>query len=306
LLQNKYEKQIEGVFMTDFSDRGLPVVVCVDGFDETIAAVKWAAAYAAKLQVLLRLVHTVPARDWFGSAVLSDDGALESHLREQGRVCLERAADAAREVSPGLSVETTIEGVSISAYVSDVQAQLVVLGTRKSGYARDLVLGSNTIRMVDQAKCPVLVWREEAESTDAARPIVVGIDGSSQSDRAFAIASGIAHAFEKPLVAANFWGIAADIGIGMGAGYIDWEKVRSDEKRWLTSHVEDLQLANPDVELSILSKESSPSRGMRALSSKASIVAVGCRGRGALRGAVLGSVSQNLIHHADCSVLIVR
>jgi nucleotide-binding universal stress UspA family protein len=36
------------------------------------------------------------------------------------------------------------------------------------------------------------------------------------------------------------------------------------------------------------------------------LVVVGSRGRGALTDSLLGSVSQNLIHHAECPLLVVR
>jgi len=35
-------------------------------------------------------------------------------------------------------------------------------------------------------------------------------------------------------------------------------------------------------------------------------VVVGSHGRGRIAESILGSVSQNLIHHAECPVLVVR
>lgn len=292
--------------MSDSTDRVLPVLVCIDDSEEMIDVAQWAAEYAAQVDAPLRLVHTVPDGDWYGSAAFVDGGALEDDLRKLGHEYLERAAAAARTVVPDLYVETVSADGTIAEFVSTTQAELVVLGSRKSSYARDIVLGSNTIRIVNRAQSPVLIWRNGTDPVSERRPIVVGVDGSNQSDRAFVLALDMAHTLGIPVIAAHYWGRAADVGIGLGAGYVDWDKVRAEVKRWLRAHVAVLHEKYPDVKLSIVSAESTPARGLNTLSSNAAIVAVGSRGRGAIRGAALGSVSQNLIHHADCSVLVAR
>ncbi|MDJ0396480.1 universal stress protein [Rhodococcus sp. G-MC3] len=292
--------------MNSSAERTQPVLVCVDGSDETIAATRWAASYAARVHAPLRIVHTVPSGDWYGSAAFVDGGELEEGLRSDGRGHLARASKAALSASPGLSIETVLADGSLADFVATVQAELIVLGTARTNYAHEIALGSNTIRVVNHTQSPVLVWRPGVESVDTGRPIVVGVDGSEASTRAFAVALEMAHTLDAPIVAANYWGLAIAGGMGSGAGYIDWSKVRADEQSWLDTQVEVMGDKYPDVTVTTESLESSAARGLRALSSTARIVAVGSRGRGVLRGAALGSVSQSLVHHAECSVLIVR
>ncbi|MDV8025109.1 universal stress protein [Rhodococcus sp. IEGM 1330] len=135
---------------------------------------------------------------------------------------------------------------------------------------------------------------------------MVGVDGSEQSDRALGAALEIAHTLGMPRVAVNYWGFAAQAGLGTGFEDVDWVSVRAHEKHWLETHVETIREKYPDVALSTVSAQSSPTRGLRAMSASASMLVVGRRGRGAFLGAILGSVGQNLVHHPDCSVLIVR
>jgi nucleotide-binding universal stress UspA family protein len=50
----------------------------------------------------------------------------------------------------------------------------------------------------------------------------------------------------------------------------------------------------------------SPAKGLADLSGEAQLVVVGSHGRGGLADSILGTVSQNLVHHAECPVLVVR
>jgi nucleotide-binding universal stress UspA family protein len=292
--------------MNDSTEHTLPVLVCVDGSEGALAATTWAATYAARVHAPLRLVHAVPDGDWYGSAQFVDGGALEDDLRRAGHGFLTQAADAAQAAAPDLDVESVSADGTIADFVASTRAALVVLGSAKPNPLRDMVLGSNTIRIVNRAQSPVLVWRGDSDRQRMDRPIVVGIDGSYESDRALLGAMEMAQVFGAPVVAANFWGVAAEVGIGLGAGYVDWEKIRSDEKKWLEARVSIVRDKFPDVKVSVVSTDSTPARGLRTLSSSASLVVVGSKGRGAVHGAFLGSVSQNLVHHADCAVLVVR
>lgn len=292
--------------MNDITEPTVPILVCVDGSDEALAATRWAAGYAARIHAPLRLVHTVPDGDWYGSAAFVDGGALEDDLRRIGENHLALATDAAHAVEPDQLVETVIADGTLSDFIATAWASLIVLGSRRRSAARDVLLGSNTIGVLERATGPVLICRPGSEQADDRRPIVVGVDASTQSDRALTLAMDIAHTFGRPLVVANYWGVAAQAGINLGAGYIDWERVRTEEKRWLDAHVSVLHEKYPDVPLTTVSSDRSPGRALTALSADAMIVAVGSRGRGAFLGTLLGSVSQNLLHHAECSVLIVR
>ena len=292
--------------MSNSTDRVLPILVGIDGSTEADAAAQWAAAYAAKVRAPVRLVHAVPDGDWYGSAAFVDGGALERDLRAMGRKHLARAAAAIHVTAPEVSVDSVTADGTIASYVSDAGAELVVLGSRKSSALRDLTLGSNTLRVVTHAHCPVLLLRNAGGSADPARPIVVGVDGSEQSDRALGAALEIADTLGTPVVAVNYWGFAAQAGLGTGFEDVDWVSIRAHEKHWLETHVETMHEKYANVALTTVSAQSSPTRGLRAMSASASMLVVGCRGRGAFLGTILGSVSQNLVHHADCSVLVVR
>jgi nucleotide-binding universal stress UspA family protein len=52
--------------------------------------------------------------------------------------------------------------------------------------------------------------------------------------------------------------------------------------------------------------EDAPGEGLVALAQDADLVVVGTRGRGNIAAALLGSVSNHVVQHAPCPVVIVR
>jgi len=49
-----------------------------------------------------------------------------------------------------------------------------------------------------------------------------------------------------------------------------------------------------------------PGQGIADLGRTAGLIVLGSRGRGGFTGLLLGSVSHNVIHKAECPVMIVR
>jgi nucleotide-binding universal stress UspA family protein len=63
-------------------------------------------------------------------------------------------------------------------------------------------------------------------------------------------------------------------------------------------------LGKPDAEITILTGAPGPALCELAASLQASVVVIGTRGRGGLRRAVLGSVSDHVVRNAPCPVVV--
>ena len=124
------------------------------------------------------------------------------------------------------------------------------------------------------------------------------------SEAAVAFAVEAAALRGVPLVAVHAWhDVAVDPTM---ASLVDWDAVESDEREVLAERLAGLRASHPDLAVRKLVVRDRPARALVDESRGAQLVVVGSRGRGGLRGLLLGSVSQQLLHHAHCPVAVVR
>ena len=86
----------------------------------------------------------------------------------------------------------------------------------------------------------------------------------------------------------------------------DLEAAGRDAARTLDAALTPWRDKYPAVPVKALTEPGSPARTLVEVSSDAILIIIGSRGHGALVGGLLGSVGQQLLHHADCPVMIVR
>jgi nucleotide-binding universal stress UspA family protein len=188
-------------------------------------------------------------------------------------------------------------------------ARLLVVG---KGDAEHRSLGGHAVKVAHRATCPVLVWRPPlATRTGKPLPVVVGIDESDASRRALAEAFDVARMLHAHLTVAHMWEITAAVGMGDlgGQGNMDWpllDVLETQQRHQMDELVRPLVARYPNAHVNQVFRDVTPAKGLTDLSRDAQLVVVGCHGRGRVADALLGSVSQNLIHHAQCPVLVVR
>jgi nucleotide-binding universal stress UspA family protein len=110
-----------------------------------------------------------------------------------------------------------------------------------------------------------------------------------------------------PLVAVHTW---LDVNMAgawtMLPGTVDWDWLRSEEEDRLTERLTLWRDRFPEVEVRAVVKRDRPERALLEAAAGARLLVVGSRGRGAFTGMGLGSVSQTLLHHAECPVVVAR
>jgi nucleotide-binding universal stress UspA family protein len=80
------------------------------------------------------------------------------------------------------------------------------------------------------------------------------------------------------------------------------EAVRAELQRDVREALGD----DPGCHVAVHPVHAHPGRALVAASQHADLVVVGSRGMGGIRGMLLGSVSEQVVRHANCSVVVVR
>jgi nucleotide-binding universal stress UspA family protein len=137
--------------------------------------------------------------------------------------------------------------------------------------------------------------------------IVVGVDGSDSSNAALAWAVRQAALTGARVDAVHAWHNPA--GYSYGYGYammlpaVDLEKFARQPLDEAIAAVADLA---PGVEIRPVLVEDNPARALLDAAKDADLLVVGSRGHGGFTEALLGSVGQHCVHHADCPVVVIR
>ncbi len=141
------------------------------------------------------------------------------------------------------------------------------------------------------------------------RPIVVGIDGSPASLRALEWAVDEARLRGCGVTLVCAW-LPPYVGEPLGMLGTEMSRWRDIEERARTiaAQAADAQrMRVPEVPIDVQVLEGSASALLLATAKAvdAVMVVVGTRGHGGFTGLLLGSVSQQVVHHARCPVVIV-
>jgi nucleotide-binding universal stress UspA family protein len=186
------------------------------------------------------------------------------------------ALEAARAEVPGADLRC-VEGRAdqvLSAEAERLDATLVAVGTHGIRRLVGVAIGSVTTMVLREAPCSVLVARARAEGEEQLGAIVVGVDGSPQSELAAAVAFQLGERFGVEVRP-----------VTVGGDGVDRNAVEA---------------IVPDAVVT----EGRPVEALIASAGRSDLLVIGSRGLAGLRS--LGSVSERVAHRAPCSVLVVR
>ncbi|MBM7081840.1 universal stress protein [Micromonospora sp. SCSIO 07396] len=281
------------------------ILVGYDGSADAGVAVDWALAEARRTGRPVRLAYVfewMTVAGWVGPGVAPgvwpDDDA-----RRQVEELVHKAASDAAAAWPGVTVHGEVFDGPPALVLEErsAEAGLLVLGSRGHGGFTGLLAGSTAVSVAAHAHCPVVVVRE-AQAT-VTGPVVVGFDGSEQAGTALGFAVERAAQRDAPLLVLQAFEPPDD----------RWRPSDPDAEARLAADRATIEQALsgwretfPEVPVTVEIAPARPAAALVEASREAQLVVVGSRGRGGLRGMLLGSVGQQLIQHAHCPVAVIR
>jgi nucleotide-binding universal stress UspA family protein len=147
----------------------------------------------------------------------------------------------------------------------------------------------------------------ENTTTSARARVVVGIDGSEQSQMALRWGAFVATAMGCDLDVTIAWQLYPGIGFGAGMASMpsDWNPGGYAEDA-ANRTVDEVFGADRPPTLRVTVQEGSAAQVLLDASKDARMLVVGSRGHGGFAGLLLGAVSAASAEHAKCPVLVVH
>lgn len=285
--------------------RSGPVVVGIDGSPGADAALEWASAEAHARGCELRVVfaygneYTGGAIGLYGRVPLPD----RARVVAASESVLDAALRRVGELDPDLVVSGDIvdETPARTLLAESKDAALVVIGSRGLKAFGSAVLGSVGATVAARAQCPVVVVRGPAGRPEDNASVVVGIDAAGTAPQVLDFAFQYASLHGLRLRAVLCWhrDPVADLA------WHPQPPPPPQTEMWLSEALAGWRERYPDVVLREEVVRDQPAIGLAQVASGQHLLVVGSRGRSALAGTLLGSVSQGVLHHATCPVTVV-
>lgn len=271
------------------------VTVAVDGGPASDAAVEWIIHRAQSTELSLDIV-----------AAVGLDSELPTGIEGQWRTpfedALERAKHRVHAAVPGLAVTTTVlRGLPHEAFVTaGLSSDLLVIGTNKTSPVVGVMHGTLALKIAGQSSCiTVVVPVNWAPGTGQ---VVAGWNNDSTSEDALDFAAAEASRSKAGLMIVHTWTFAP-ISVGTPAAVTD--KIASTNRALLASAAQRIEREYPDLSVSQGLHSGSAAVAIVRAAAGASLVVVGSRGRGAIAGFFLGSVSHDVLLNMPAPVAVV-
>jgi nucleotide-binding universal stress UspA family protein len=288
------------------------VLVATDFSEPARVGIEWAARVARDRAARLHVVHVVsppmPVAD-FTTPPITLDRELRDAAGQRLDALLEEAPLAGLDAHAVLRDGTP--SIAVLDVAEEVDADLLVVGTRGLTGFRHLLLGSTAERIVQRAKMPVLsVHPADRRPEGGPRTILVPTDFSEDAQAALAAASAslrlrdgetrviLLHVYHVPAEYSTYGPSAALYRLG--------EEMETALVERLEALAAPLREERRSIDVAAIPGIPGEVIVQQAQERHADLVAMGTHGRSGVAHLLLGSTAERVVQHAPCPVLTVR
>ena len=277
------------------------ILVPVDGSHSCLHAEELAAAIAKNFKSKVTVIHVVSHELLHAGLELryrvppSVRTEITNWLLQTGNKIVWDAEALFKE--EGIEVDARVieyedPAETVIRVAKDEEYDLIVMGNRGETEVEVFSLGSMAEKVFRHAECPVLIVKQKTKLSK----ILVAVDGSESAEKALEYAVQLAKKHKAKVTLLNvgetkLFGFKPEVAREVG------EHILSDA----ATKVKGLKL-NTQLEFG------NPAETLIEVAEKGNydLIVVGSRGLSSVKRFFLGSVSDDISHHAKCSVLIVR
>lgn len=288
------------------------VVAATDFSEPADLGLAWAARVARTHGAELTLAHALAP-----PMPVADFAAPPLHVDQELRASAEKRLDEAlrRADLEGVDAQTALRDGTPSQAVLDLvrelEADLLVVGTRGLTGFQHLLLGSTAERIVQKSPVPVLsVHPGDGLPTHEPHTILVPTDFSEDAEAALETAEqalALVEADTRVILLHVFHVPAEYRSYGPAGSFFEFTEELSDT---LSERMDALAQPFRDAGLKVqtLVAEGIPAEVIvhKADEYDVDLIAMGTHGRSGLAHLLLGSTAERVVQHAPCPVLTVR
>ncbi len=291
----------------------MKIVVAIDGSHHAQRALAWAVREATAREASLTALHAFGVRRFTGP--LNREVSLEPERRAAEELVHSALEKAGAESMVQVAVDVTAvmgRGAADAVLRHGRDADLIVLGSRGLGGFPGLLLGSVSQQVAAHAQVPVAVIPpgDEAAPPDTTS-VVIGVDGSASSRRALRWGAEEAdlHGVEPTAVYVHHpmtdLQLSADFTSEQRTQLSRLEERVREHAQLSLARIVDESLGVPHRAVALRVVDGTPAQVLsQDAATPRSILVVGSRGHGGFAGLLLGSVSQQCLHHAAGPVVV--
>ena len=266
------------------------------GSEDAEVAAKTALNLAKSTGSELHVVDVFPGPEYVHPYYETHFPEAAERLRREARMgrqeVLDERVERIGELGGSVAQTHIREGETdeeIVTLAEELEVGLIAIGSRGLGGLRRALLGNVSDSVVRHAHCPVTVVR--AQAVDFPTKILVATDRSREAELAATTAADLAKSTNSELHIVH----------------VGFEQKRDEAQKELDTEVDmiresgaqdiqaHLEVGIPDTAIVDLAEELG-----------AGVIVMGSRGLGGVRRALLGSISDSVVRHAHCPVMVVR